>query len=66
MDRLVLAVSSDKRNSRITANSFLNAFLLEDGKRIAEIRVIIEGGELHAVVKGLARKVKLGLYNEEE
>lgn len=66
MDRLVLAVNGDGGNGKISARKFLNLFLLDGDSRIADIKAIIEGDELHVVIRGRAGKVKLDLLPEEE
>ena len=66
MDRLVLAINSDNGNGKISCKKFLNVFLLENEVRIADIKAIIEGDELHVVIRGKSGKVKLDILPEEE
>jgi len=66
MDRLVVAINSDNGNGKISCRKFLNLFLLENEVRIADIKAIIEGDELHVIIRGRAGKVKLDILPEEE
>ena len=66
MDRLVLAINSDNGNGKISCRKFLNMFLLENEVRIADIKAIIEGDELHVIIRGRGGKVKLDILPEEE
>ena len=64
MNRLSVAVNSDSQNGKIGADKFLNVFFLDNGERIAEVRILVEEDEFFCLIKGKEGMVKYETYKE--